>query len=65
MPSGVTHILVFIFVYLGIILILVSGFYSGLSGRDRMVYIFSLCVISLLSSRSVVVILKRLNAKTN
>jgi hypothetical protein len=48
MPSGVTHIL---FVRLGIILILVLGFYSGLSGRVRTVYCFSLCVVSLLSSR--------------
>jgi hypothetical protein len=27
------------------------GFYSGLSGRIRTVYLFSLCVVSLLSSR--------------
>jgi hypothetical protein len=27
------------------------GFYSGLSGRVRTVYLFSLCVVSLLSSR--------------
>jgi hypothetical protein len=39
------------FVHLGIIAILVSGFYSGLSGRGRTVYLFSLCVVSLLSSR--------------
>jgi hypothetical protein len=32
-------------------LILVLGFYSGLSGRVRTVYHFSLCVVSLLSSR--------------
>jgi hypothetical protein len=51
MPSGVTHVLVFIFVHLGIILIFVLGVYSGLSGRVRMVYLFSLCVVSLLSSR--------------
>jgi hypothetical protein len=51
MPSGVTHILVFLFVHLGIILILVLGFYSGLSGRVRTVYLFSLCVVSLLSRR--------------
>jgi general stress protein CsbA len=38
------------FVYLGIILILVLGFYSGLSGRVRTVYLFSLCVVSLSSS---------------
>jgi hypothetical protein len=43
----------FLFVHLGIILILVLGFYSGLSGRVRVrtVYLFSLCVVSLLSSR--------------
>jgi hypothetical protein len=29
---------------------LVLGFYSGLSGRVRTVYLFSLCVVSLLSS---------------
>jgi hypothetical protein len=33
------------------ILNLVLEFYSGLSGRVRTVYLFSLCVISLLSSR--------------
>jgi hypothetical protein len=38
--SGVTHI---IFVHLGIILILVLGFYSGLSSRVRTGYLFSLC----------------------
>jgi hypothetical protein len=38
-------------VHVGIILMLVLGFYSGLSGRVRMVYLFSLCVVSLLSSR--------------
>jgi hypothetical protein len=47
MPSGVTHML---FVHLGIILILVLGFYSGLSGRVRTVYLFSLCVVLLFSS---------------
>jgi hypothetical protein len=41
----------FSFVHLGITLILVLGFYSGLSGRVRTVYLFSLCVVSLLSSR--------------
>jgi hypothetical protein len=51
MPSGVTHLLVFFFVHLDTILILVLGFYSGLSGRGRTVYLFSLCVVSLLSSR--------------
>jgi hypothetical protein len=49
MPSGVTHILVF--VHLGIMLRLVLGLYSGLSGRIRTVYLFSLCVVPLLSSR--------------
>jgi hypothetical protein len=49
MPSGVTHIL--LFVHLGIILIHVLRFYSGLSGRDRAVYLFNLRVVSLLSSR--------------
>jgi hypothetical protein len=40
------------FVQLGIILILVLEFYSGLSGRVRTVYLFCLiCVVSLLSSR--------------
>jgi hypothetical protein len=41
----------FIFVNLGIILILVLGVYSGLSGRVRTVYLFSLFVVSLLTSR--------------
>jgi hypothetical protein len=49
-PSGVTHILIFFLVHLGIIFILVLGFYSGMSGRVRTVYLFSLCVVSLLSS---------------
>jgi hypothetical protein len=35
----------------GIILILVMAFYSGLSGRVRTLYLLSLCVVSLLSSR--------------
>jgi hypothetical protein len=39
------------FVHLGIILILLLGFYSGLSGRVSTVYFFSLCVASLLPSR--------------
>jgi hypothetical protein len=43
--------LFFFLVHLGIILIHVLGFYSGLSGRDRMAYLFSLCVVSLLSSK--------------
>jgi hypothetical protein len=51
MPIGVNHILVFLFVHLCIILILVLRFYSGLSGTVRTVYLFSLCVVSLLSSR--------------
>jgi hypothetical protein len=50
MPGGVTHILNF-FVPLRIILILVLGVYSGLSGRVRTVYLLSLCVVSLLSAR--------------
>jgi hypothetical protein len=37
--------------HLDIILILVLGFYSGLFGRVRTVYLFSLCVVSLLSRR--------------
>jgi hypothetical protein len=41
----------FFFVHLGVILSLVMGFYSGLSARVRTVYLFSLCVASLLSSR--------------
>jgi hypothetical protein len=50
MPSGVIHILVS-FIYLGIISFLVLWFYSGLSGRVRTVYLFTQCVVSLLSSR--------------
>jgi hypothetical protein len=34
-------------VHLGIILIIVVGVYSGLSRRVRKVYLFSLCVVSL------------------
>jgi hypothetical protein len=49
MFSNATHI--FVFVHLGIILILVLGVYSGLCGRGRTVYLFGLCVVSLLSSR--------------
>jgi hypothetical protein len=49
MPSGITHIL--FLVHLGIILILVLGLYSSLSGRIRTVYLFSLCAVSLLSNR--------------
>jgi hypothetical protein len=37
--------------HIGIILILVLGFYSGLSGGVRTLYHFSLCVVSLFSSR--------------
>jgi hypothetical protein len=37
--------------YLSIILIFVLGVYTGLPGRVRAEYLFSLCVISLLSSR--------------
>jgi hypothetical protein len=44
-------------VHLGIILILVLGFYSGLFGRVGAVYLFSLCVVSLLSSRITVIAL--------
>jgi hypothetical protein len=51
MPSGVTHMLFFLFVHLGIILMFVLEFYSGLSGGVRTVYLFSLCIVSLLSSR--------------
>jgi hypothetical protein len=39
------------FIHINIILILVLGFYSGLFGRVRTVYIFSLCAVLLLSSR--------------
>jgi hypothetical protein len=39
------------FFQLGIILILILGFYSGVSGIVRTVYLLSLCVVSLLSSR--------------
>jgi hypothetical protein len=41
MPNGVSYILMYI----------PFGVYSGLSDRVRMVYLFSLCVVSLLSSR--------------
>jgi hypothetical protein len=41
----------FVLVHLGIILVLVLGFYSGLSGRVRTVYLLNLCVVSVLSSR--------------
>jgi hypothetical protein len=47
MSSDVTHLLI---VHLGIILILVLGFYSGLSGRVRTMYLFTIYVVSLLSS---------------
>jgi hypothetical protein len=50
MFSGVTHVL-FLFVHLGVILIPVLGFYSGLPGIVRTVYLLSLCIVSLLSSR--------------
>jgi hypothetical protein len=43
--------LVSLLIQLGIMLILVLGFYSGLSGRVRRVYPFSLRTVSLLSSR--------------
>jgi hypothetical protein len=51
MPSGITHVLLFLFVHLGIILIFVLGFYSGLSDRVRTIYLFDVRVVSLLSSR--------------
>jgi hypothetical protein len=41
----------FSFVHLGITLILVLGIFSGLSGRISTAYLFTLCVVSLLSSR--------------
>jgi hypothetical protein len=47
-PVALTHTF---FVHLGIDLILVLGFYSGLSGRVRTVYLLSLCVVLLLFSR--------------
>jgi hypothetical protein len=47
MPSGVTHI--HFLVHLGIILILVLGVYSGLSGRVRTAYLVSPCIVSLAS----------------
>jgi hypothetical protein len=49
MPSGLTHVL--FFVHLGIILILVLGFHSAVSGRVRTVYLFSWHVVSVLSNR--------------
>jgi hypothetical protein len=51
MPGGVIRILFLLLVHLGIILFLLLGFYSGLSGRVRTVCLFSLCVVSILSSR--------------
>jgi hypothetical protein len=47
MPSGVTHILFSLRYHFKSCM----GFYSGLSGRVRTVYLFSLCVVSLLSTR--------------
>jgi hypothetical protein len=47
----VAKLIYFFFVHLGIILILVLRFYSGLSGKVRTVYLFSLCVVSLLPNR--------------
>jgi hypothetical protein len=55
MPSGVTPILVFLSIHLGIILISVLGFYSGLSGRVKTAYPLSLCVVLLLSKDSLLV----------
>jgi hypothetical protein len=49
MPSGVTNILFLCSLRYNLVLVL--EFYSGLSGRVWTVYIFSLCVVSLLSSR--------------
>jgi general stress protein CsbA len=49
MSNGITRTL--FFVHLGIVLILALGFYSGLSGRVRTVYLISLRVVSLFSSR--------------
>jgi hypothetical protein len=46
-----SYTLLFFFVHLGIIVILVLGFYSDLFGRVRTVYLLSHCVVSLLSSR--------------
>jgi hypothetical protein len=40
----------FFLVHLGIVLIVVLGFYVGLSGTVRTAYLFSLCVVSILSS---------------
>jgi hypothetical protein len=50
MRKEVINIPVHSFVHLGITLILVLGHYSGLSGRHRAMYFFSLGVFSLLSS---------------
>jgi hypothetical protein len=49
MPSGVIQVLLFL-VHLGIILILVLVFYSGLSGIIGTVYLSSLCIVSLMRS---------------
>jgi hypothetical protein len=51
MSSGINRIL--LFVRLGIILIFILVFYSSLSRRVKMVYLFSLCVVSVLSGRPV------------
>jgi hypothetical protein len=40
MPSGVNFVHFFFKLHLGIILILVLGFYSGFSGRFRTVYYY-------------------------
>jgi hypothetical protein len=50
MPSGVTHVLVS-FCSLRYHFNAYMGFYSGLSGRVRTVYLCLLCVVSLLSGR--------------
>jgi hypothetical protein len=47
----VVSLIYFFFVHLGIILILVLGFYSDVSDRARIEDLFSLRVVSLLSTR--------------
>jgi hypothetical protein len=51
MHSGVNSYARFFFVHLVIIFILLLGFYSDLPRRVRTVYLFNLCVVSLLSSK--------------
>jgi hypothetical protein len=50
MPNGITRKVVSL-VRLGIVLMPVLRVHSALSGSDWTVYLFSLCVVSLLSSR--------------